>query len=114
MGVFKMDDNKFDLIITIVNKGFSSDVINAAKSARAEGGTVINGRGSGIHEVAKLFGFLMEPEKEIVLTLVDAGKTEQVLQAISDKVGINKPGKGIAFVIDVKKTVGLSHYLMNN
>lgn len=109
-----MDNNKFDLIITIVNKGHSADVINAAKEARAEGGTVISGRGSGIHEVAKLFGFLMEPEKEIVLSLVDASKTEQVLQTISDKVGINKPGKGIAFVIDVKRAVGLSHYLNNN
>ncbi|SCG84409.1 nitrogen regulatory protein P-II [Proteiniborus sp. DW1] len=109
-----MNDNKFDLIITIVNKGHSIDVINAAKEARAEGGTVISGRGSGIHEVAKLFGFLMEPEKEIVLSLVDVSKTEQVLQAISDKVGINKPGKGIAFVIDVKKAVGISHYLNNN
>lgn len=109
-----MNDNKLDLIITIVNKGHSIDVINAAKEARAEGGTVISGRGSGIHEVAKLFGFLMEPEKEIVLSLVDVSKTEQVLQAISDKVGINKPGKGIAFVIDVKKAVGISHYLNNN
>lgn len=109
-----MDNEKFDLIITIVNKGYSSDVINAAKSARAEGGTVISGRGSGIHEVAKLFGFLMEPEKEIVMTLVDARKTEEVLQAISDKVGIDKPGKGIAFVIDVKKAVGISHYFNNN
>ncbi|WIV12660.1 P-II family nitrogen regulator [Proteiniborus sp. MB09-C3] len=108
-----MNENNFDLIITIVNKGHSSEVINAAKTARAEGGTVINGRGSGIHEVAKLFGFLMEPEKEIILTLVDANKTEQVLQAISDKVGINKPGKGIAFVIDVKRAVGISHYLNN-
>ncbi len=109
-----MEDNKFDLIITIVNKGHSSDVINAAKEARAQGGTVISGRGSGIHEVAKLFGFLMEPEKEIVLSLVDASKTEQVLQTISEKVGINKPGKGIAFVIDVKRAVGISQYLNNN
>ncbi|MFA5523537.1 MAG: P-II family nitrogen regulator [Tissierellales bacterium] len=108
-----MDNSNFDLIITIVNKGHSTEVINAAKEARAEGGTVISGRGSGIHEVAKLFGFLMEPEKEIVLSLVDTSKTEQVLQAISDKVGINKPGKGIAFVIDVKRTVGIIHYLNN-
>lgn len=104
-----MSNVKFDLIITIVSKGYSADVIDATKSAGAEGGTVINGRGSGIHETAKLFGFFIEPEKEIVLTLIDTNKTEHVLQAISDKVGINKPGKGIAFVMDVKKTIGICH-----
>lgn len=109
-----MKDVKFDLIITIVNRGFSSDVIDATKSAGAEGGTVINGRGSGIHETAKLFGFIIEPEKEIVLTLIDANKTEQALQAITDKVGINKPGKGIAFVLDVKKTIGICHLCEND
>ena len=106
-----MNDNKitFDLIITIVNKGFASDVVQASKKAGAEGGTILNGRGTGIHENAKIFGIPIEPEKEIVLTLTDSAKTDEILGTITDKIGLNEPGKGIAFVLDVKKTVGICH-----
>lgn len=104
---------KFDLIVTIVNAGYAEDVVEAAKKAGAEGGTIISGRGTGIHENAKIFGMSIEPEKEIVLTLIDRDKTKQVLSAVSDAVELNKPCKGIAFVLEVEKTVGICH-LMNN
>ncbi len=108
-----MLDNKvdFDLIVTIVNKGDAADVIQASKKAGAEGGTVMNGRGSGIRENTKIFGIPIEPEKELVLTLIDRQKTDQALQAITSALDLNEPGKGIAFVIEVEKTVGISHLL---
>ncbi|ADL07377.1 P-II family nitrogen regulator [Thermosediminibacter oceani] len=102
---------KFDLIVTIVNKGFAEEVVEAAKKAGAEGGTIIDGRGTGIHENAKLFGIPIEPEKEIVLTLIDRTKTEKVLEAISNAAELDKPGKGIAFVLEVEKTVGIYHLI---
>jgi len=100
---------KYDLIVTIVNKGIAPDVIQASKAAGAEGGTILTGRGSGIHETAKIFGFPIEPEKDIILTLIEEGKTEPVLQTIEDKTGLKEPGKGIAFVLGVEKTVGICH-----
>lgn len=101
----------FDLIVTIVNNGFAEEVIDASKKAGAEGGTIIHGRGSGIHENMKLFGIPIEPEKEIVLTIIDRNKSENVLKAIRDAVDLNKPGKGVAFVLEVEKTVGICHLL---
>lgn len=101
--------NKFELIVTIVNKGFAEDVVDAAKEAGAEGGTILKGRGTGIHENAKLFGMTIEPEKEIILTLVDDSKTKQILSAISSAVNLDKPHTGIAFVLDVEKTIGICH-----
>lgn len=100
---------KFDLIVTIVNRGKAIDVVAASKQAGAEGGTILNGRGSGIHETAKLFGIPIEPEKDIVLTLIPSAKTEQVLAAISEEVGLQAAGQGIAFVLAVEKTVGICH-----
>jgi len=99
----------FDLVVTIVNRGFAEEVVNAAKKAGAEGGTIINGRGTGIHENMKLFGIPIEPEKEIVLTIIDRGKSENVLTAISNAVDLNKPGQGVAFVLEVKRTAGICH-----
>lgn len=104
---------QYDLIITIINKGLSSDVIDASTAAGAEGGTILHGRGSGIHDTAKLFGIRIEPEKEVVLTLIDHTITDKVVDAISKKVNIHKPGKGIVFVIDIQQVVGINHRMKN-
>ncbi|MBP2242188.1 nitrogen regulatory protein PII [Cytobacillus eiseniae] len=101
----------YDVIVTIVNKGHSERVVDASKKAGAEGGTILNGRGTGIHEQAKLFSFTIEPEKEIILTLIDRRKTEQVLQAIMVEGELEKPGKGIAFVLEVERTIGICHLI---
>lgn len=104
-------DMEFQLIITIVNKGHCGAVIDSSLKAGAEGGTIISGRGSGIHEKAKLFSFAIEPEKDIVLTLVPVGRTEKVLDAIISATKLNEPGNGIAFVIEVEKTTGINHLI---
>jgi nitrogen regulatory protein PII len=104
----------FDLIITIVNKGEAGKVIDASSRGGAEGGTVMNGRGSGIHEKAKLFSIQIEPEKDVVLTLIKKNQTNDVLKAIEEDVKINEPGKGISFVLPVEETVGIHHLMENN
>ena len=101
----------YDLIVTVVNQGDSDKVVDASKEAGAEGGTILSGRGTGIHEKAKLFNILIEPEKEVVLTLISRDKTNDVLKAIEEGANLNKPGKGIAFVIEVEQTVGINHIL---
>ena len=98
---------KFDLIITVVNKGYATDVIQTSKKAGARGGTIIYGRGSGLHEDKKIFGIPIEPEKEIILTIIERNKTDGVLEAIKQELKLDEPTKGIAFVLDVEKVVGL-------
>ncbi|MEC3885330.1 PII family protein [Halobacillus litoralis] len=101
----------YDLIVTIVNKGDAEKVVDASKEAGAEGGTIITGRGTGIHEKAKLFNILIEPEKEVVLTLIVKEKCDGVLHAIERGARLDEPGRGIAFVLDVERTVGINHLL---
>ncbi|MDQ0257306.1 nitrogen regulatory protein PII [Evansella vedderi] len=103
----------YDLIVTIVNKGDSDKVVDASKKAGAEGGTILSGRGTGIHEQAKLLNIMIEPEKEIILTLIDRMKTEDVLEQIHKDAELNEPGKGIAFVLEVERTMGINHILNN-
>ena len=97
-----------DLIFTIVSRGDSEKVVNASKGAGARGGTIICGRGTGIHEKAKLLGIPIEPEKEIVLTLIEKEHTDHVLAAISKEADLDTPGKGIAFVLNVSRVEGIS------
>ena len=102
-----VDNMKYEAIFTIVDKGLSDEVINAAKSVGATGGTVIHGRGSGSHEKAKLFNIVIEPEKDIVLILSTIDKTEKIVNSIRKNLNINDPGTGIIFVLDVNRTSGL-------
>lgn len=101
--------DKYSLIVTIVNKTQADMVVDASKKAGAEGGTIIYGRGTGIHEKAKLFSLLIEPEKEIILTLITKDKAEDVLEAIVKDTKLNEPGNGIAFLLDVEATAGICH-----
>lgn len=105
---FELD---YDLIVTIVNRGWAERIVKASKEAGAEGGTIFFGRGTGIHETQKLFGIPIEPEKEIILTAIPRGKTEKVLSAIVEAGKLNQPGTGIAFVIELKKVAGICHML---
>ncbi len=107
---FTMEENAFryKLIVTIVNKGYSEVVLEASKKAGARGGTILFGRGTGVHEQMKLLGITIEPEKEIVLTLIEKEKTQPVLEEIVQQAQLNKPGKGIAFILNVEQITGVS------
>jgi len=102
---------RFDLIVSIVNNGDAEAVIEAAKKQGADGGTIIRGRGTGVHEQQKLFNILIEPEKDIVLTLIETSKTDDVLHGIKDDCGLNQPGKGIAFVLETEQSIGLTELI---
>lgn len=105
----KICSAEFDLIVSIVGKGSAEDVMDCAKKAGAEGGTILNGKGTGIHEAVKIFGIPFEPEKEVVLILIDRGKSRAVMQSIYRGIGMDKPGRGIIFVLDVAKVAGIVH-----
>ena len=100
-----------DLIVTIVKKGFSEQIIQASIKAGAKGGTVLFGRGTGIHEHQKILGIPIEPEKEIILTVVSKTQTDDILKAIRESGELDKPGMGIGFVISLDKVIGMCHLM---
>jgi nitrogen regulatory protein P-II 1 len=102
-------DFKHNLIVTIVKKGCCECIIDASRQAGAEGATIIPARGTGIHETKKLLGIPIEPEKEIIFTIVLEEKTDRVLDAIIKAGKLEKPATGIAFVIELKKVAGVVH-----
>ncbi len=97
-----------EVILCIVNAGFSDAVMDAAKEFGARGGTVIRARGTANTEAEKLFRITVQPEKEIVMILVDSKIKDDILNALYTAVGLKTPGQGIAFSLPVDQVVGLS------
>ncbi len=97
-----------EVILCIVNSGFSDDVMEAAREFGASGGTVIRARGTANPEAEKLFGITVVPEKEVVMILIPSNLKNDILHALYKAVGLKTPGQGIAFSLPVDAAVGLT------
>ena len=99
-------DIKYYLIITIVLEGYLNKVMDAAKRAGSNGGTVIKGRSLRNSNSGKILGFEIEPEKEIVLTVVEEKNKAKIMEEITKEVGIKTPGMGICFSMPIDNALG--------
>lgn len=104
-------NTNISLIVSIVRKGWGSVALKASVKAGARGGTVLSGRGAGVHEKETIFGISIEPEKEIVLTLVFADQIDTILSKIVEAAELNEMGRGIAFVVPVDQVAGVAHFM---
>ena len=98
---------KYHLIITIVSEGYLEKVMAAAKRAGSSGGTALKGRGLSDNRPAKILGFNIELEKDIVLNIVTDKDKNKVMEAITKEVGIKTRGKGVCISIPVEEVAGL-------
>ena len=101
-------DYQYEMILCIVNAGFSDAVMDTARKLGAGGGTVIHARGTASKEAEALFRITVQPEKEMVMIVVPKEKKAPILAALYDAVGLETPGQGIAFSLPVDEAVGLS------
>ena len=97
----------YEVIFCIVNSGFADDVMDAARKLGAKGGTVIRARGTASAAAEKLYNIAIQPEKEIVMILIDAKIKNDMLHGLYNAVGLNTPGQGIAFTMPVDNVVGI-------
>ena len=98
----------YEVIICIVNDGYSEMVMDAAKEVGARGGTVIHAKGTANKEAEQFFKITIQPDKEIVLILVPEDIKDAVLHAIYQHAGLKSEGQGIAFSMAVDHVVGIS------
>ncbi|MDR0443324.1 MAG: P-II family nitrogen regulator [Treponema sp.] len=97
-----------DLIVSIINHGFSDDFMNTAREAGATGGTVMNARGQAHQGAVKFFGVSVQDEKEIILILTTREKKVAIMQAVSEAHGLNSEAQGIIFALPVDSVLGLN------
>lgn len=101
-------EHEYELVITIITRGYFQDVKNAALAAGARGGTLIHALGMGAEEAQKFLGIAIQPEKEIILNVVKREDKNKVMSAIAESAGINTQGRGIIFSLPVDCVMGLN------
>ena len=106
--------NQFELIITVVNRGYSDVVVEGARNAGATGGTIIYGRGTSKKEQDKLLGVSIEPEKELIMTLAQSNNKDKIMRAICENGQVEAPGVVICFSLPVTSVRGISSYKNND
>ena len=97
-----------DLILSIVNQGYSDEVMNTARAAGATGGTVLNARGQAHAGAVKFFGVSVQDEKEIILILTSKAQKVSIMRALCEAHGFNSKAEGIIFSLPVDDVLGLS------
>ena len=59
------------LIISLVKAAETNRVVEAAKVAGGTGATIIQARGTGVHEAKTFFGLTLETQTDVVLFLLE-------------------------------------------
>ena len=104
-----MVESKSILIITIVDKGNTEFVMDAARAAGAGGGTVMRAKGTGA-EIAKFFGVSISEEKEMVYIVASRKGRDDIMRAIMEKAGRNTEAHGVVFSLPVDKVIGIREF----
>ncbi|MDE7380340.1 MAG: P-II family nitrogen regulator [Clostridia bacterium] len=99
---------EYEVVLCIVNAGYSDIVMDAAREVGARGGTVIHARGTANKEAEQFFHITIQPDKEIVMILVTTDIKDAVLHAVYQNAGLKSAGQGIAFALPVDDVVGIS------
>ena len=103
-----MSEFTTSLIIAAVNHGYSEELMNVARTYGARGGTVIHSRAIGDEKAMSFWGVSLHEEKEIVMIITQEKSRQRIMQAISEKCGMNSNAKGLVFSMPIDKVMGLS------
>ena len=96
-----------ELIIAVLNEGYSDAVMDAARTAGAVGGTVLHARGTGTKQAEKFFGVSLAEEKDILYIVASAHQKAAIMTAINKTTGAGTKAGAICFSLPVSQVIGL-------
>ena len=100
-------EKKYELILIVLNRGYIDTAMQAAKKAGARGGTILHARRVGFEEVESIFGFAIEPEKEIIAILADTEVRRAVTESVAQATGMKTEAKALLLSLPVDEIIGI-------
>ena len=102
-----LKETKHELLVVIANQGYSDLIMKAARSANANGGTIIHAKGIGMELAEKFLGVSLASEKEIIFLVTKKEEKNKVMKAVMQNAGMESKAKSIVFSLPVTDTAGL-------
>ena len=100
--------NKDYVVVWVtVASGYSDEVIDAARSAGAKGGTVLRGRQRNSERVSQHFGISTQEERDFVMIVVPREKKGEIMAAIGRACGLSSEAHGVILAFPVDEVFGL-------
>ena len=96
----------FELMITIVERGKSTKVIDILKTHDCSYNLVTLGEGTARSTMSDIFGFGIV-EREVIWSLVDPLMSDKILKTMNDVLELSEPAKGIAMTIPANSASNL-------
>ena len=101
------EKSKYSLIIASVNRGYSDEVMTAAKSAGSRGGTVLRAHQIENAETDRILGASFTAERDIVTILTAQDKRNAIMEAINEKCGVNTKANAVIMSLPVDEVAKL-------
>lgn len=102
-----LKETKHELLVVIANQGYTETIMDAAREAKAVGGTVIHAKGTGMKKSEQFLGVSLAAEKEMIFIVVKRSDKNAIMRAIMDKAGLESKAKAITFSLPVTETAGM-------
>jgi hypothetical protein len=96
---------EMELVISICAKGHSDEIMKAARSAGARGGTIMKARGTAGEGTDTFFGMAISDEKEITYIVAKKEQRSDIMKAIASYTYADN-AHPIVFSLPVTETAG--------
>lgn len=102
-------------VVSIVKKGYRDKMMASIQPLGLEGVTVIPARGTISPAMFEsLSGLHYDPERELILNVIEASLAKEVLTRFNDVAQMDKANSGIAFIIDIDDFSGIYDALVES
>jgi hypothetical protein len=111
----KVESNKLELLVTIVNRNKAEFYQDLIQSFEVNMQMIVFGKGTANKEILEVLG-LANSEKAIIFSIIKEEKLKDALYSLDEKFRTIKNGKGIAYTIPLSSVIGVAIYafLSNN
>ena len=100
-------DFEYELIVVILNEGYSDLVMDAARAAGAGGGTVLHAKGTGGTRGEKFFSVSLADEKDMIYIIAHRDEKAAIMRSINEQAGPGSRAGAICFSLPISSVAGL-------
>lgn len=101
--------DKMQLLFTIVNRNKTEFYIDLIGNFEVNMQMVLNGHGTAAEKHLELLG-LTDSDRTVIISVIRRDRVKDALAALEEKFKSVRGGKGIAFTVPMKSTIGVAIY----